>query len=275
MDQATLSALIKSYGAKDIPENTNRIREFYASDPKAAENRLYGARAPSDESGGSRDMVLNAILDKVIAQTAAPSQAIQQEPLAPLPMVQNASAPTKRSATAGGRNAVPVSPPEMQPGWQDNTEITSPTIGAPSGGGGVMDWLLPLILGVGSMSPLARGPGQPNANANARGAGAGGEGSANRRLTGPDPNAKQLTYQPKLENNAPNTTRNSPELEAKGKAAADNYAKLQSEVEADNAALLQRQMMEQTAREAEMRKMRAQGSTRNTLKAAGRLFGRK
>lgn len=269
MDQAMLSALIKSFGAADTPENTNRIREFYASDPKAAENRIYGTRSPSDESGGSRDMMLNAMLDKVIAQTAAPSQ-IQSEPLAPLPQTQALKAPQAAAPPQRGpRGAAPVMEPQMMPGYTDTTEITGGgTDGTGGGGDGFWPGLVALLLGGGATAKALLGTPPVTANASARGAGAGAEGSANRRLTGPDQNAKQLTYQPKLENNAPSTTRNSPELEAKGKAATDNYAKLNAEVEAENksAKALQDQMMEMTRR---------QRNTADLAKAARRATGRK
>lgn len=101
MDASQLGALLKSYGAPDTPENVNRITQRYASDPTAADRRIYGLQGQSDESGGSRDAVLNAMLDRVIAQTDAPiTTAPLNAPLPTSPMVQNATAPTRRSATA-------------------------------------------------------------------------------------------------------------------------------------------------------------------------------
>lgn len=99
MDPSQIAGLLKSYGAADTPENQNRLRQHYASDPTAADRRMVGAQGQSDESGGSRDAMLNAMLDKFVAQTSAP--AVQPEVLPVSPMVQNASAPTMRSATAG------------------------------------------------------------------------------------------------------------------------------------------------------------------------------
>ena len=102
MDAAQLQGLLKSYGAADTPENVQRIQSHYASDPTAMDRRLFGAKGQSDESGGSRDAILNAMLDKVIVQTSATPVATPAPEVSP--MVQNASLPSKRSATANAPN---------------------------------------------------------------------------------------------------------------------------------------------------------------------------
>lgn len=294
MDTATLSALIKSFGAADTPENTNRIREFYANDPKAAENRLTGARAPSDESGGSRDMMLNSMLDKVIAQTMGSLQQVApQESLQPLPMVQNASTPSVRSATAarGPRGVAPNMEPQMQPGYNDNTEVTSGTIGAPPASGDMSMWdMLGLLFGAGATGKAFLG--QPNANARGKGAGAGGAGSANKRITsGQVPESHRLTYQPKLEDDTGRFKKFQKDFPGSQSMSdvdivrqqhrltpeeatsvmnqdAQNVARIKQEVDAENAQAkaLQDQMME--------REMRQRG-TRDLAKAARRATGRK
>lgn len=194
MDNATLSALMKTFpGSADTPDNVNKLRAFYASDPKNAENRISGARMANDESGGSRDAIIEAMLDKVMAQTAAP-QAIQSEPLAPLPMVQNASAPTRRSATAAptrqaspdwsnaneNPNLGPLPPRSASPGEQS---AVPPTRGS---GLGFLD-LLGLIIGGGATAAAFRQPNTPTDNMNSRGKGAnaGGQNSANNRAPAP------------------------------------------------------------------------------------------
>ncbi len=106
MDQATLTALMKSYGAANTPENVNAITQRYSSDPTAAERRIYGLQGQSDESGGSRDLMLNKMIDQAVAQVAAPPVA-DPASLPVSPMVQNASAPGRRNANAGA-------PPSIQ-----------------------------------------------------------------------------------------------------------------------------------------------------------------
>lgn len=91
-----IAALLKAYGAPDNAANVNALTQRYANDPTAADRKIHGLQGQSDESGGSRDAILNMMIDSVAAPTA-----VQNEPLAPLPMVQNASAPTRRGATAG------------------------------------------------------------------------------------------------------------------------------------------------------------------------------
>lgn len=77
-----------------------------------------------------------------------------------------------------------------------------------------------------------------------------------------------LEHQPKIENNAPSTVTNSPELNAEGKARTDRYAKMQAEVDAENEAIM-RQIMEQNKQRA------AQTSTRDLLNATGKYLGRR
>lgn len=96
MDNSQMAALLKSFNAADTPDNTNKIRNAYASDPTAVDRRIYGVKGQSDESGGGRDALLDAMLEKFVAQTAAPTNA----PLPVSPMVQNTTLPTRRSATA-------------------------------------------------------------------------------------------------------------------------------------------------------------------------------
>lgn len=118
MDNAQMAALLKSFNAADTPDNTNKIRNAYASDPTAMDRRLFGVKGQSDESGGGRDAILDAMLEKFVAQTAAPPV---NEPLPVSPMVQNATAPTRRSATAGASTPSPASQTREQygPGGSD------------------------------------------------------------------------------------------------------------------------------------------------------------
>lgn len=166
MDAATIAAILQKSGGQDTPENVNRIRSHYASDPQAAERRAFGLQGQSDESGGSRDAILDAMITKVMTQTDAQPQAIQQEPLAPLPMVQNASGPTRKSATAAPiRNdnrgiSSPHTGDPLRDAVNDYTPANPSPQGAPvnkSGGFGIGD-LVALIMGGAATAKAFSGP---------------------------------------------------------------------------------------------------------------------
>lgn len=304
MDQAQLSAIMKSFGAADTPENSNRVREFYAADPTAADRRQFGARGQSDESGGSRDAILNSMLDKVMALTdknVPPSVEATT-----MPMVQNTSVPTRKSATAAPKGTAPIDPvmnaenPNLGPVPARNA--SSGERAASPEGIGFWDTLALLLGGGATAGAMMRSP-PTNANANARGSGAGGMGSANRAITGPNQNTLRLGYEPKLEDQDygrvqgrrvteyPSGAPVIPEegiRNAKGKVVAQgnewpkgteawaeqpkqspqDIARMQAEIEAENAAskALQEQMMQQT---------QAQKRTSDLSKAARRATGRK
>lgn len=270
MPDIDMSKLLAAFpGAANTPENMNRLREFYATDPKALENRMYGSRMASDESGGSRDAILNSMLDKVIAQTdSQPQQSVQSEPL---PMVKNASAPTKRNATAAQqpqRSDVPGDPQPLPP---DN--VVNPLDNAtPRGGsassdsGSWWDKLLPAILGVASTrgNDMVRSPSAASRNS-----------YTTSQIEGPNPNTPRLTYQPKLEDTSgPKYESGATEIpkgvpQKVGAAMQDpaEVARMQSEVEAENRAAqaLQDQLMERAI---------AQRNTAALLKNARRAVGR-
>lgn len=214
MDQATLSALMKSFGAADTPENSNRIRSHYAANPDEAERRLFGGG--NQGSVGGRDDLLNAMLDKFVAQTDGPSGIAPntEPPPQSLPMVQNANGASRRSATAGAPQRPPVTDwagmnenPNLGPLPARNASVGE-AAAVPNDGMGLLD-LIGLLIGGGATANIFRSP-SANAQANGRGAGAGGMNSANRRaiaapvdaanamIDGPDPNMKRLTYEPKL-----------------------------------------------------------------------------
>lgn len=286
MDQAMLQALAKSYGAPNTNENMNRIREFYANDPQAAERRIYGVKGYSGESTGDRDAILNAMLDRTM--TGGVNGAPNTEPqMTVMPDVQAASAPTQRSANAGAPRGTRggasgggvVVEPSMQPGFTDTSEVTSPTIGAPQGGGGgVMDWLLPLLIGVGGAGALVRSiPGSDGQQQNrGRGAGAGGAGSRNvPAIEGANPNQKRIGYTPKLPDEsgpkmpsgATEIPKGAPQRAAAAAQDPAEVARMKAEVDAENrgASALQEQMLQRE---------KAQRSTRELGKAARRATGR-
>lgn len=278
MDQAQLSAIMKSFGAADTPENSNRIREFYAADPTAADRRQFGARGQSDESGGSRDAILNSVLDKVMALTdKTVPQSIESTTVPVMDTVKNSSVPTRKSATAA---------PTAAPTWANASENpnlgpvparnASPGEGGAAKGDGLFDWLIPLLIGGAATGSAFRSP-PANANANARGSGAGGMNSANRAVTGPNQNSLRLTAHPRTAAPAPYGTdleipkggdvKGSPAVPVMPQSPQD-VERLRAEVEAENASAnaLKEQMMQQTAR---------QKQTSELAKAARRATGRK
>lgn len=182
MDQALLSALIKSYGAADTPENVNRIREFYAADPTAAERRAYGLKGQSDESGGTRDMLLNAMIDKAMPPVGPVQNDI--EGIAGK-VGTNYNMPDNPPQRRGIPNKIGLAPEEtiVTPSLSPEEQLTPRGNSVPNASGSsVWDWLLPTILGGIGVASLPKKDGvsaQPQAQG--RGAGAGPQGSANNR----------------------------------------------------------------------------------------------
>lgn len=166
MDTTMIGALLKAYGAPNTPENINALTQRYASDPTAAERKINGLQGQSDESGGSRDAILNMMIDKTIEQAAPQGNVTVGAPV--MESVANSSVPTRRSATAG---RAPVDPRQLSnspPSSGDPlaNEVNRNTPSNPSGGvpnGGVADssWMLDLlapilgILGAGGVASAA------------------------------------------------------------------------------------------------------------------------
>lgn len=97
-DNATLTKLMGTYGASPSAENMNRAREFFASNPEAAQRRAMGMRGSIQEDNTD---VLGPMLDKLIADTSAPEPkgvVTVGEPT--LDTVQNSTTPTRKTATA-------------------------------------------------------------------------------------------------------------------------------------------------------------------------------
>lgn len=280
MDNAQMQQLLQSYGAADNPDNQNRIRQHYASDPTAMDRRLYGVKGQSDESGGSRDAMLNAMLDKVIAQSAAPPV---NEPLPVSPMVQNATVPTRRSATAGAPPAIAqreqygpggsdplqrevnrntpsnpnARPPAVQSANASGYEVDPQT--SAQGGTGTLDGLdgiLPLILGLFGAGAAARaGTGRSAPPGASAALGTSTSSVTTRSPAGqppivnppqlPNANAGQMSLPPpatQLDNRAPSSVTGSPENEVLARKAQH-----QAELDAANAEgeAIQREMAKQ------------------------------
>lgn len=170
MDQQMLTRLLQTYpGAAQSPANMNRAREFFASNPEIAEKRAMGMRGSGLDDNSD---VFGPMLDKIVADTAAPT--VTQEALPPLPAVANATVPTRRTATAASNKSYPApneaSGAPLQTGGIPG-DYNAP--GTPAEGGfqmGVADYLK-FLLGFGAASAGAGtalaarppGPGGPEA----------------------------------------------------------------------------------------------------------------
>lgn len=260
MDQALLSKLIQSYGAADTPENTNRIRAFYGANPDQAERRVMGMRGSEGQQGaGGRDDILNAMLDKVIAQTNAPAP---QQAAPEVSSGMNYGAPPQRGA--------PV--PRVQTQGADpspsNFGSLPPQDSVPESGG-IWPWLIG-ALGARGVASL---PGSDNTfESRMR------SNTANdpRMIQGPDQNAKRITYQPKLQDQggarmpsgAPEIPKGAPQQVGAAMQDPAEVERMKAEVAAENlnAATADEQMMSQ---------MKAQARTRKLGQAARVATGRK
>lgn len=269
MDPATIQRILSRQGAQDTPENVNRIMAAAASDPSILEKYSMGT-APAQMSNGydvrggggvgDNSALLKLAIDKSMGMNMpeqAPAPQAMEAPAAPPAPV--ARAPMRPTGTPGmapdmnaeNQNLGPVPPRSASPGEQ-------------SAGQG-NDWLLPMltsILGLRAVAPSSAPPMKALPRAIDNNGLIEGANPSQKRLTGPDTaQPKQLTYQPKLENNAPSTTRNSPELEKAGEAKAGRTAAVAEDVAGDNRA--------QAAQEAmDAKKLQDQMRTRETLKAA-------
>lgn len=276
MDTATVAALLKSYGAPDTPENANRIRQHYASDPTAADRRLYGAQGQSDESGGSRDAILNAMLDKFIAQTA-PAPVAEPPPQQVMPTVQNASTPSRKSATAGQplskdvpgasvydqRNLGPLPPKDSKPAATSGYEVdpqTSAQSGSVSADNWMMDLLAPIIgiLGAGALAGKALKTPQAKVDA------------AGRPVVGPtseiDPTIKAIADQPSPYRGTEGDTQGFPPPKQKDKGPTPaQRAAAQAEFDAANieGEALQREMAKQARASRPAKKPLPKNAVRN------------
>ena len=151
MDDAMMSRLMQSYGAQNNAANANRVREFGAANPDVLERRAMGMRGSNQEDNTD---LLGPLLDKLMAQTDnTPPGRVEvgaPEVQQPMPTVQAASAPTRKTATAApamgpnmpmatgavnpldGPAAAPAAPQRQGSFWDD---ILISLLGATSAGG--------------------------------------------------------------------------------------------------------------------------------------------
>jgi hypothetical protein len=271
MDEQMLSRLMGTYGAPVNARNANIAREFFAANPDVAERRAMGMRGSGNEDNSD---VLGPMLDRMIAETTGPAPAPAQVEQQPLPTVQNASAPTRKSATAAPRQAS-MQPAHREAGFQ---EANAAPQGGGSGSSGWMNDLLLSILGASSVAGrtmMGGGNTPPTGNApqKALPRAIGNDGAL---LENPYPDGqKRLTYQPKLEDNVSDLSRvptNEPpttKVEGdKGLTGEARKKQLQAEIDAENqSAASVRDEMEKRARD--------RANTRKLSDAAKRAVGRK
>lgn len=266
MDNAMLEKIAQSYGAPLTARNANAIRQFGGSNPNALEHRAMGMRGTAIDDNTD---LLALQLEKFIQESDG-KPAIQQEALPPLDTVQNATAPTRKSA-----KAAPVQTQAAPYNAEQNLGPT-PAANADSfdkrqagtGGFGLDDFILSL-LGISSVAgrKMMSGGGAKPAPTS------GAPSSMEQKLltyAGNDSRnpVPQLTYQPKLEDggaqsradaaNQTKTVTSDPALTEEAKKR-----QLQAEIDSENADAqrLQNQIMERNQR---------QNATKDLLKSAKR-----
>lgn len=257
-----LQRLLSSYGASDSAGNANKIREFAAANPDVLERRAMGMRGSGVDDNSD---LLAGQLEKFMQATDKPAMNAPES--ASIPELQGTvtvgqprvvAPPTARRGGSGG--SAPSMEPQMQPGYSDMTETTSPSIGKPGG-----DTLLPWILAALGISSGAGMQGMKPQKASPRAI-----DNSGTLIEGANPSQKRLTYQPKLEDSNPTratTESGAPALDPKG-VDTERKKMLQAEIDAENAQALQQQMKEQSTRS-------KQNSTRDLLNKAGKAVGRK
>jgi hypothetical protein len=304
MDDAMMSRLLQSYGASNSAGNANRVREFYASNPQAAEHRAMGMRGSLQEDNTD---LLGPMLEKLMAQTdgTPPGRVEVGAPeVQPMPTVQAASAPTRRAATAApqyGPNtpmatgavnpldgpATALAAPQRQGSFWDDILIS--LLGATSAGGAAA---MRNRGGAGGAAPSGGGGGAaPQGTPEATFVGRMGEAARNDprasgylprqqgALPAPDgqvdaPNAKLPAPDKRISSSRPDYNYEGTGKEIEGVNARNQSEKtarkdvIQKEVDAENesAGRLQEQMRKRAADEA---------ATADLIKKAKRAVGRK
>jgi hypothetical protein len=164
-DPAMVDRYLQSRGAAPSAENANRVRQHFAANPDNLDRRALGLPGGLDDNSG----VLDAMLDKLIADTSATPAA----PVATAPQTQGdanpAPAPSRRGPVASPRQGAYPAPneaagtPNNVRAPASNTTVSGmvdesgmPVANVASGGddGGILKWLLP-ILGISAAVPAA------------------------------------------------------------------------------------------------------------------------
>jgi len=152
MDDAMMSRLMQSYGAANNAANANRVREFGASNPDVLERRAMGMRGSGNEDNSD---LLGPLLDKLMAQTdGVPPGRVEvgaPEVQQAMPTVQNATAPTRKSATAA-----PAMGPNMPMASGAVNPLDAPAAPGPQQqGGSFWNDILTALLGTTSVAGTA------------------------------------------------------------------------------------------------------------------------
>lgn len=246
-----------------------RIKEFAASNPDVLERYGMGLAPGLDDNSA----LLRLALDRSIASTElpAPPGEVQVGQPQVMPTVQNATAPTRKSATAAPKQA-----PATE--WYNTTE--NPNLGplpprdasagekaaAPQGGGGLglLD-LIATLVGGGAVAKALSGP--SDANARGRGAGAGAPNQLPTSRALPGPPTGQLALPPPA---IALPDQSQPQAPQRPTQSPEEIARLRAEVDAENAALKQSETEQARQLQEQMRIKRNQSNTSKTLKAGAR-----
>lgn len=275
-----LQRLLSSYGASNSAGNANKIREFAASNPDVLERRAMGMRGSGVDDNSD---ILGLQLEKFMQAADGRAMNAPEQAEAPIPNgTVTAGAPqmvAKAAPIPQGSRGSPNMEPQMQPGFNDMSETTSPGIGK-SGGNfaqradaaiapdNLMPWIL-AALGLGSMSgrgdmnPAPRLPAPTPASPRAI-------DNSGALIEGANPSQKRIGYEPKVEDansGRKMTESGAPQLDPNG-VDVERKKMLQAEIDAENAGALQKQIQEQSTRN-------KQNSTRDLLTKAGKAVGRK
>ena len=259
MDDAMIGALLKTYGAPMTVDNANRARQFFATNPEIAEKRAMGMRGSGLDDNSD---IFGAQLDKLIAASSTPAQVAPVSEAPPIETVQNASQPTRRSATVRENKTYP-NPTEAQ-GTPNNVTGSTPAPAPTTAGGLSWNDILTALLGASSVAGRTiMGGGESPRPQKALPRAVGNDG---KLLENPYPdNQKLLTYQPKLEEGGANARANQSTVVQEDPTLANEgkKAQIQAEIDAENAEAkrLQDQIMQRNQR---------QISTRDLLKSAKR-----
>lgn len=165
---------LSSRGAPVTPENMNRVREFYASNPDLMERRAVGLPGGLDDNSS----VLDAMLDRHIANTSAAPVTVQALPditpksevPPPSPRGPTTKQPMAPRGRSGGAVSLPVDTASSTGAPSVADVVESAAFGVPpqtsaqgpqGDDGSLMPWLLSLLgLSANTSRPQDLGPGR-------------------------------------------------------------------------------------------------------------------
>lgn len=263
MDANIINSILQRQGATGTNDNINRIREFAAANPDVLERYGMGMGPGLDDNSA----LLRLALDKSIASTELPPPegSVQVGQPQVMPSVQNASAPTRRSATAAPISSTPPADWTTATGHPNLGPLPSrdasagEVAGAPQGDSG-WNWLL-AMLGLSSTGGMAAA-----ANSRGRGAGAGAPNQLPTTRALPAPPDMLRLPAPAIQ--LPDQS--APPQAGRPTQSPEEIARLRAEVDAENAQMRDQEGNQARQLQEQIRKQKAQKNTKETLKAGSR-----